>query len=184
MLLYGFGGQKGGIAEFQLCDLERSTFDANLLDVAFTDGIRDYDVLERHLQSARGEQILHGINGLIYRGPSFRQCSVEERKLIADGIAQVCIGKPRNVIEVDEDSRRFFHVIGHQNASDLRLEVVTYFGEKPALNEPVRGGLQITPANLSAGDQAGYRDDLRLGKKSFAVNVDFAQLRRDGVRSL
>jgi len=50
----------------------------------------------------------------------------------------------------------------------------TYFGEKPALNEPVGSGLQIIPADLGAAEQAGYGDDLGLGEEFFAVGVDFA----------
>src|SRR5882762_5683227 len=184
MLLYDFRGQKGGIAEFHLCDLERGTFDPEFLHVAFTIWIRDYRVLERHLQSARNEQLLHSFTGLIHRGPGFRQRPAEGRKFIADGVAQLRIGEPWNVVEVGGDSLRFFHVIGHQDAGNLRLEVVTYFGEKPALNEPVGSGLQVILADLGAADQAGYGDDLGLGEEFFAVGVDFAQRRGGSVRSL
>src|ERR1700687_400179 len=184
IVLHGYGGQKGRIAEFQLCDLEFGAFDPEFLHVAFTIWIRDYRVLERHLQSARSEQLLHSFTGLIHRSPGFRQCPVEGRKFIADGVAQLRIREPWNVVEVGGDSRRFFHVIGHQDACDLRLEVVTYFGEKPALNEPVGSGLQIIPADLGATNQAGYGDDLGLGEEFFAVGVDFAQWRGGGVLSL
>src|SRR5260370_15727105 len=51
MLLYSLGGRKGGIAEFELRDLECGAFDAYFLHVAFTVWIRDYRVLQRHLQS-------------------------------------------------------------------------------------------------------------------------------------
>src|SRR6267143_1959257 len=184
MLLHGFGGQKGRIAECQLRDLECGAFDPEFLYVAFTIRIRDYRVLERHLQSARSEQLLHSFTGLIHRGSGFRQRPIEGRKFIADGVAQLRIREPWNIVEVDGDSRRFFHVIGYQDAGDLRLEVVTYFGEKPTLNEPVGSGLQIIPADLGAADQAGYGDDLGLGEEFFAIGVDFAQWRGGGVRSL
>ena len=75
-------------------------------------------------------------------------------------------------------------MIRHQDAGDLALEVETYFGEKPGLHEPVGSGLQIIPADLGAGDQAGYRDDLGLGEEFFTLGVDFAQWRRVGIRSL
>src|SRR5713226_9029698 len=184
MLLNGFGGRKGGIAEFQLCDLECGAFDPDFLHVAFTVWIRDYRVLQRHRQSARREQLLYSFSGMIHRGPGFRQRPVEERKFTADGIAQLRIREPWNIVEIDGDSRRFLHVIGHQDAGDSRLEVVTYFGEKPALNEPVGSGLQIIPADLGARDQAGYGDDLGLGEEFFAVGVDFAQWPGGGVRRL
>src|SRR5260370_18416771 len=184
MLLHGFGGQKGGIAEFHLCDLECGTFDPEFLHVAFTVWIGDYRVLERHLQSARSEQLLHSFTGLIHCGSGFRQRPVEGRKFIADGVAQLRIREPWNVVEVGGDSRRFFHVVGHQDAGDLRLEVETYFGEKPALNEPVGSGLQIIPADLGAAEQAGYGDDLGLGEEVFAVGVDFAQWRGAAVLGL
>src|SRR5713226_2649287 len=184
MLLNGFGGRKGGIAEFQLCDLECGAFDPDFLHVAFTVWIRDYRVLQRHRQSARREQLLYSFSGMIHRGPGFRQRPVEERKFIADGVAQLRIREPWNVVEVNGNSRRFFHVIGHEDAGGFCLEVVTYFGEKPALNEPVGGGLQIIPADLGTGDQAGYRNDLGLGEKLFAVGVDFTQRRGGDVRSL
>src|ERR1700682_5030499 len=184
MLLHGHGGQKGRIAEFQLCDLECGTFDPEFLHVAFTIWIRDYRVLQRYLQSVRSEQLLHSFTGLIHRSPGFRHRPVVGRKFIADGVAQLRIREPWNVVEVGGDSRRFFYVIGHQDAGDLRLEVETHFGEKPALNEPVGSGLQIIPADLGAADQAGYGDDLGLGEEFFAVGVDFAQWRGGGVLGL
>src|SRR6267378_1373400 len=184
MLLYDFRGQKGGIVEFHLCDLERGTFDPEFLHAAFTIWIRDYRVLERHLQSARNEQLLHSFTGLIHRGPGFRQRPAEGRKFIADGVAQLRIGEPWNVVEIGGDSLRFFNVVRHQDAGDLRLEVETHFGEKPALNEPVGSGLQIIPADLGAADQAGYGDDLGLSAEFFAVGVDFAQRRGGGVLGL
>src|SRR5258708_11899064 len=184
MLLNGFGGRKGGIAEFQRCDLDRGAFDPDFLDVAFTVWIRDYRVLQRHRQSARREQILYNFRGMIHRSSGFRQRPVEERNFIADGVAQLRIREPWNIVEVNGDSRRFFQVKGHQDAGGLGLKVVTYFGEKSALNEPVGGGLQIIPADLGTGDQAGYRNDLGLGEEFFAVGVDFAQRCGGAVRSL
>src|SRR6266436_1164748 len=184
MLLNGFGGQESGIAEFQLCDLQCGAFDANFLHVAFANRIRYDRVRERHLQSVRGEQLLYSISSLIHRRPGFRQCSIEERKFIADGIAQHRIREPWDVVEVDWDSKWFFHVIGHQDTRELRLEVETYFGEKAGLYELVGGGLQIIPADLCASGQAGNGDDLGLGEEVFAVGVDFAQGRGGGFRSL
>src|SRR6266478_4263684 len=101
MLLNGFGGQESGIAEFQLCDLQCGAFDANFLHVAFANRIRYDRVRERHLQSVRGEQLLYSISSLIHRRPGFRQCSIEERKFIADGIAQHRIREPWDVVYFD-----------------------------------------------------------------------------------
>src|SRR5216684_1213282 len=105
MLLNGFGGQESGIAEFQLCDLQCGAFDANFLHVAFAIRIRYDRVLERHLQPVRGEQLLYRITSLIHGRPSLRQCSIEERKSSANGIAQRRIREPWDVVEVDGDSR-------------------------------------------------------------------------------
>src|SRR6267378_2273799 len=179
MLLNGFGGREPGIAEFHVGDLERGTFDADFLHVAVTVGIRDDGVLERYLQPVRREQLLHGIDG-----PGFRKGTVEEGKLFADGIVQLRIREPRKIVEVNGNSMRFFHVIGHQDARDLGLKVVIYFGEQPALNELVGRSFQIIPADLSARGQASNSDDLSLREKLFAVGVDFAQWRGGGVRSL
>src|SRR6266571_4537725 len=98
MLLDDFGLQKGGVAEFQLRDLERGAFDSEFLHVAFTNRIRDDRVLERTLESAQRKQLLHS-------GAGFGECPVEEGKLAANGIAQRRIREPWNVIEVDRDSR-------------------------------------------------------------------------------
>src|SRR6266567_5588859 len=175
MLLDGFGVQKGGVAEFQLRDLERGAFDSEFLHVAFANRIRDDRVLERTLESVRRKQLLHSVTGLIHGGAGFRERSIEKGKLAANGIAQRRIREPWNVIEVDGDSRRFFHVKSHQDTGELRLEAVTYLGEEAALNELVGCGLQIIPADLGARNQTGYGDDLRFGEDFFAVGVDFAQ---------
>src|SRR5260370_5552295 len=151
MVLKGFGGRKGGIAEFELCDLECGAFDPDFLDVAVTVWIRDYRVLQRHRQAARREQILYSFTGMIHGSSGFRQRPVEERNFIADGVAQLRIREPWNIFEVNGDSRRFFQVNGHQEAGGLGLKVVTYLGEKSALNEPVGGPLQIIPADLRSG---------------------------------
>src|SRR5216684_1854032 len=184
MLLNGFGGRKRGIAEFQLGDLQRRAFDTEFLHVAFTIGIRDYRVLERYLQSARGEHLLHSLSGILHGGAGFRQRPFEERKFSANGVGQFGIREPWNVVEVGGDARGFLNVVGDQDGAELRLEVKTYFGEKPASNELVGGSLQITPANLGARSQAGDSDDLGLGEDFLAVGVDFAQWRSGGVRSL
>src|SRR6266566_5207063 len=175
MLLDGFGVQKGGVAEFQLRDLERGAFDSEFLHVAFANRIRDDRVLERTLESAQRKQLLHSVTGLIYRGAGFGECPVEEGKLAANGIAQRRIREPWNVIEVDGDSRRFFHVKSHQDTGELRLEAETYFGKEAALNELVGGGLQIIPGDLGARNQTGYSDDLCFGEDFLAVDADFAQ---------
>ena len=70
------------------------------------------------------------------------------------------------------------------DAGELGLEIVTHFGEEAALNELVGSGLQIIAADLSARNQTGNGHDLRLGEDFFAVDVDFAQRRVDGVRRL
>src|SRR5260370_13725397 len=145
MLLDGFGVQKGGVAEFQLRDLERGAFDSEFLHVAFTNRIRDDRVLERPLEPARRKQLLHSVTGLIHGGAGFGGCPVEEGKLAANGISHPRIREPWNVIEVDGDSRRFLHMISYHDAGELGLAVVTYFGEEAALNELVGGGLQIIP---------------------------------------
>src|SRR5260370_17245465 len=61
------------------------------------------------------------------------------------------------------------------------VEIVTHFGEEAAMDELVGSGLQIIAADLSARNQTGNGDDLRLGEDFFAVDVDFAQRRVDGV---
>src|SRR4029077_3582647 len=71
-----------------------------------------------------------------------------------------------------------------EDAGELRLEVVTHLGEEAALNEFVGSGLQIIAAALSARNQTGYGDDLRLFEDFLAVDVDFAQRCVDGVRRL
>ena len=118
------------------------------LQVTFTIGVRDHRVLKRPWHSARSEQLLDGVNGLVDGRPSFRKRSVEERKLAPNGIAEGRIGKPRNIVKEDGDSRRFLHVISHQNTGELRLKVVTHFSEEPALDEFVGSGLQIITADL------------------------------------
>src|SRR5437660_5976371 len=148
MLLDGFGVQKRRIAEFQLCDLECAAFDMKFLDVAFTIRIRDDRVFKRPWHSARGEQFLYGFNGLVHRGAGFRERSIEERKLAADGIAESRIREPRNIVKVDGDARRFLDVISHEDAGELGLKVVTHSGEEPALDEFVGSGLQIITADL------------------------------------
>src|SRR5260370_17825660 len=99
MLLDGFGVQKGGVAEFQLRDLERGAFDSEFLHVAFTNRIRDDRVLERPLEPARRKQLLHSVTGLIHGGAGFRERSIEKGKLTADGITQRSIGEPWNILE-------------------------------------------------------------------------------------
>ena len=89
MLLRGFGGKEGGIAEFQFCDLQRGAFDSKRLNVPFTDRIRDDGVLERHLQPMRRKQLLHRFSGLIHGGAGFRQRPVEEGKLGADDVTEL-----------------------------------------------------------------------------------------------
>jgi hypothetical protein len=46
-------------------------------------------VLERYLQSARGEHLLHSLSGILHDGAGFRQRPVEEGKLRADGVADL-----------------------------------------------------------------------------------------------
>src|SRR6266436_9503571 len=184
MLLDSFGGRKGRIAEFQFGDLERCSFDADYLHVAFTTGISNYGVFEGDLQPVRREQFLHSVAGQVYRGARFRQRAIEERQFGANGVAQLGIREPRNVVEVGGDTGRFLDVIGHQNASEARLEVVTDFSEQAALHELVGRGLQIIAADLGARDQAGYGDNLGFGEQFFAFGVDLAQSRGGSVRSL
>src|SRR5204863_2343311 len=154
------------------------------LYVAFTARVGDNGVFKRPLHSARGEQLLHGLNGLVHGGAGFRERSIEERKLATNGIAEGRIRKPRNIVKVDGDSRRFLHVIRHQNTGELRLKVVTHFSEEPALDEFVGSGLQIITAELKTRNYAGYGDDLSFGKVFFAVDVDFAQRSTDRIRRL
>src|SRR2546430_1931900 len=184
MLLDGFGVQKRRIAEFQLCDLECAAFDMKFLDVAFTIRIRDDRVFKRPLHSARGEQFLDGFDGLVHGRAGFRERSIEERKLATNGIGEGRIRKPRNIVKVDWDSRRFLDMISHQDAGELGLKVVTHFGEEPALDEFVGSDLQIITADLSARDQASYGDDLSFGKVFFAVDVNFTQWGTDRLRRL
>src|SRR6266481_10226538 len=70
------------------------------------------------------------------------------------------------------------------DAGELGLEIVTHFGEEAALNELVGSGLQIIAADLSARNQTGNGDDLRLSEGFFPLHVDLAQRRVDGVRRL
>src|SRR6266481_1470780 len=70
------------------------------------------------------------------------------------------------------------------DAGELGLEIVTHFGEEAAMDELVGSGLQIIAADLSARNQTGNGDDLRLSENFLAIDVDFAQQRVDGVRSL
>src|SRR5260370_32639131 len=184
MLLDCFGVQKGGVAEFQLGDLECGAYDVKFLRGAFTIRIRDDRVLEGHVTGGGREEFLHGVNGMIDGGAGFRERAIKKGKLAANGIVQSRIREPRNIVEVDGDSRRFVHVISHQDAGELGLKVVTHFSEEPTLNEFVGSGLQIIAADLGAGNQAGYSDDLSLGEVFFSFHVDFAQRGTDSLRSL
>src|SRR3989442_13233673 len=103
------------------------------LQVTFTIGVRDHRVLKRPWHSARSEQLLDGVNGLVDGRPSFRKRSVEERKLATNGIAAGRIGKPRNIVKEYGDSRRFLYVISHQDAGDLGLTAGSHLSDRSAL---------------------------------------------------
>src|SRR5438093_13301440 len=93
------------------------------LQITFTMGVRDHRVLKRPWHSARSEQLLDGVNGLVDGRPSFRKRSVEERKLAPNGIAEGRIGKPRNIVKEDGDSRSEERRVGKECRSRrLRCE--------------------------------------------------------------
>src|SRR5437879_4707274 len=111
---------------------------------------------------------------MIHGGSRFWERSIEKGKPATNGLVKSQIREPRNVVEVDGNSRRFLHVVSHEDAGELGLKVVTHLGEEPALNELVGSGLQIIPADLGARDKSCNRNHLSFGEAFFAFHVDFS----------
>src|SRR5579864_9007066 len=111
-------------------------------------------MLKRDLQAVRGDQFLDRLRRLVHGASPCRQSSIKERKLLANGIFELGIREPRNVVKIGGNSRGLLNVVSDHN-SRASLKVVAHFGEQPALHQLVGGSLQIGAADLRTGDETG-----------------------------
>ena len=169
------GRRNSGIAKFHAGDEERGTLDVKFLDVAFGERIGEQLVFNSHVELVRGQQIFHGIRSLIHDRAGFGKSAVEEGSFFADGVAELAVGKPRNIVEVNGNSRSFFQLECYREAVGARLEVVVHFGEHAGLQQTVCGGLQFCFSDLGAFFELSERDDLGFGKSFQALRADLVE---------
>ncbi len=115
--------------------------DAEELHAAVADGISRNLVLDRSLQPMGDEKVPHGFGSQVNHGARFGERAVVKGQLGANGVVELAIGEPRQVVKVSWNARRFCYVEGHLQAVGARLKVVSHLGEEAALHQFVRGCL-------------------------------------------
>src|SRR5690348_16020135 len=140
-------------------------------------------MLKRDLQAVRGDQFLDCLSRLVHGASPCRQSSIKKGKLLANGIFELGIREPRNVVKIGGDSRRLLNVVSDHN-SCASLKVVAHFGEEPALYQLVGGRLQIRAADLRTGGEAGELSNLPRGKTLLPFNANFSERCGCSIRSL
>src|SRR5216110_1556350 len=124
-----------------------------------------------------GEKFSEGFGGVIDDAACGGKRAVVEGKRRADGVVQLAVREPGNIVEVGGNAGGFFDVKGYDQAVSAGLEVVAHLGEEPALNEFVGGGLQFVLAGGGVDVQSTEVGDLRLREGLEAFGVNFAQRR-------
>jgi len=56
----------------------------------------------------RGQQVLDGIGRLIQNAAGFGKSAIEEWHFFSDGVAELSVGEPGEVVEINGDAWGFF----------------------------------------------------------------------------
>src|SRR5580658_604768 len=142
------GGRERGIAEGDAGDVEGGAVDAEVLHVAVGQGIGEQLVFDCDVELARGEQIFQRVADFIYDSAGVGESAIEVGDFLADGVGEFAVGKPRKIVEVDRNARRFFELEGYGDAFAAGLEGVVHLGKHAGLQKAVGGRLQIRLSDL------------------------------------
>src|SRR5215469_15864979 len=130
MLLNRFGVQERRITKLHFFNSQRRAFHLEELDVALSSRAANGLMLKRDLQAVRADQFFDSLRRLVHGAAPFWQSSVKKGKLLANGIFELGIGEPRNVVKIGGNSPGFFDMI-RDDDSHASLKVVAHFGEEP-----------------------------------------------------
>lgn len=157
---------EGRVAEFDASDIEGATFSVEFLDVAVGEWGRQQLVVHSNVQLVCGEEFLDGVGCCVNDSTGLGKRAVEEWDFLADGVVELAVSEPGEIVEINGDTARLFKLKCHGKSFRDRLEAVVDLGEHSGLEQAIGGGLEIGFADLRVFRKLRHGNDL-IGRQGF-----------------